>query len=96
MTRLTRRQLLLHCAPLGAAALALARRAGAAGACVQPDSEALRASLNYVSAAPDPAAACAHCAFFTADAAGGACGACKILGGAVDAAGHCDSFSPPS
>lgn len=96
MTRLSRRQLLLGTLPLGVAGLALARSARAADACVQPDSEALRASLNYVGTAADPAASCAHCAFFTADAAGGACGACRILGGGVDAAGHCDSFSPPS
>jgi hypothetical protein len=95
MTRLTRRQLLLNAVPLGVAGIAFGRAARAADACVQPDSEALRASLNYVSAAADPAAACAHCAFFTADA-GGACGSCKILSGAVDATGHCDSFSPPS
>jgi hypothetical protein len=95
MTRLTRRQLLLRAVPLGVAGCALAR-AGRAAACVQPESESLRASLNYASAAADPAAACARCAFFTADVAGGPCGACEILGGPVDATGHCDSFSPPS
>ena len=96
MSRLSRRQLLLGTLPLGLAGGVFARAVRAADACVQPDSEALRASLNYVVAAADPAAACARCAFFTADPAGGACGACKILGGAVDATGHCDSFSPPS
>ena len=93
MTSLSRRQFLLRAVPLGVAGIALAR---AADACVQPDTESLRASLNYVSASTDTSAACAHCAFFTADSAGGACGTCTILGGAVDAAGHCDSFSPPS
>jgi high potential iron-sulfur protein len=68
----------------------------AADACVDPDSESLRASLNYASTSTDAAATCARCAFFTADPAGGACGACGILGGAVDNTGHCDSFSPPS
>jgi hypothetical protein len=68
----------------------------AAGSCVQPESEALRTSVNYVESAADPAAACARCAFFTADPAGGACGSCQILSGPVDATGHCDSFSPPS
>ena len=96
MTPLSRRQFLLRAMPLGVAGIALARGARAADACVEPDTESLRASLNYVSASTDPAAACAHCAFFTADSAGGACGTCKILGGAVDAVGHCDSFSPPS
>ena len=94
MNRLTRRSLLLGAVPLGVAGITLARAAPAADACVQPDSEALRASLNYVSAASDPAASCAHCAFFTAAAAG--CGSCTIMSGAVDATGHCDSFSPPS
>ncbi len=96
MTGLTRRQLLLRAVPLGAAAVAFARTVGAAEACVQPESESLRASLNYVSATADPGAACAHCAYFTADPAGGACGPCQILGGPVDATGHCDSFSPPA
>ena len=83
----------MQAVPFGLAGFAFAR---AAKACVQLESESLRASLNYVEVASDPAAACAHCAFFTADSAGGACGACRIMGGAVDAAGHCDSFSPPS
>jgi hypothetical protein len=95
MTRLTRRQLLLS-VPFGAAGFALPDLARAAGACVQPDSESLRASLNYLNPSADAAAACAHCAFFTAAPAGGACGECKILGGPVDSTGHCDSFSPPS
>lgn len=96
MTGLTRRQLLLRAVPLGLAGFALSRGARAAGSCVQPESESLRASLNYVSASADAAATCAHCAFFTAGPAGGACGGCKILGGPVDSTGHCDSFSPPS
>ena len=95
MTGLTRRQLLLRAAPLGVAGIAFARALRAADACVGPDTESLRASLNYTSTGADAAATCAHCAFFTADSGGG-CGACKILGGAVDSTGHCDSFSPPS
>lgn len=96
MNRLTRRQLLLQAAPLGAAVIGLAHAARADEACVQPDSESLRASLNYVSASVDASAACARCAYFTADPAGGSCGPCQILGGPVDATGHCESFSPPS
>ena len=95
MTSLTRRQL-LRTAPLGLAGIALARPARAAGSCVEPDSEPLRASLNYVNPAADAATACAHCAFFTADPAGDGCGSCTMLGGPVDSTGHCDSFSPPS
>ncbi len=94
MTGLTRRQLLFRAAPLGMAGIALAARA--ADACVQPESESLRASLNYASTGADMAATCAHCAFFTADPASAACGGCQIMGGPVDATGHCDSFSPPA
>jgi hypothetical protein len=96
MTGLTRRNLLLRVVPLGVAGIAFARAVRAADACAGPDTESLRASLNYMSRGPDAAATCAHCAFFTVDTAGGACGACKILGGSVDSTGHCDSFSSPS
>lgn len=96
MTGLTRRYLLIRAVPLGVAGIALSRAGRAADACVGPDTESLRASLNYANPGADAAAACAHCAFFTADSAGLACGSCKILGGAVDSTGHCDSFSPPS
>ena len=96
MRVLTRRDLLTRALTLGAAGTAFARAARGAESCVGPESESLRASLNYVNPAADAAAACARCAFFTADPSGGACGACKILGGPVDASGHCDSFSPPS
>jgi hypothetical protein len=96
MSGLTRRELLLRAMPLGVAGFALARLARGAESCVLPESESMRASLNYASTAADPAVACARCAFFTADTAGGGCGACQILGGPVDATGHCDSFSPPS
>jgi hypothetical protein len=96
MTGLTRRELLLRAMPLGIAGIASARAARAADSCVGPESEPLRASLKYTGTAADPAAACVHCAFFTADPAGGDCGHCTILGGAVDRTGHCDSFSPPS
>lgn len=94
MSGLSRRRLLFSAVPAGIAGMALGRLAHGAEACVSPESESLRASLNYTGTAPVPEAACAHCAFFTADAAGGPCGACQILGGPVDATGHCDSFSP--
>ena len=96
MAQLTRRELLFRAVPLGVAGIAFARAVRAGDACVGPDTESLRASLNYANPGADAAATCAHCAFFTADPAGPACGACKILGGAVDSTGHCDSFSPPS
>ncbi len=96
MTGLTRRQLLLRAVPLGMAGIAFARAARAADACVQPESESLRASLNYVSSSANASATCAHCAYFARDPAGDACGACQILSGPVDAAGYCESFSPPA
>jgi len=96
MSRTNRRTFLFRTASLGIAGFAFARLSRAADACVQPESESLRASLNYASASANPAAACAHCAFFTANPAGSACGGCQILGGPVDATGHCDSFSPPA
>lgn len=95
MTRLSRRRFAFLALPFGLAGAAFARRSRAEG-CAQPDSEALRTSLNYVSVAPDASAACARCAFFAAEAAGSACGACSIFAGPVDATGHCDSFSPPA
>ena len=94
MTGLTRRQLLLRAVPLGVAGIVLVRAARAAESCVEAESESLRASLNYANPAADASTAFAHCAFFTADPAGGACGACKMMGGPVDSTGHCDSFSP--
>ena len=96
MSQLTRRELLLCAVPFGVAGLGLARAGRTAEACVLPESESLRASLNYASTAADPEVACARCVFFAADPAGGGCGVCQILGGPVDATGHCDSFSPPS
>ena len=95
MAVFTRRRL-LQALPLGLGGVALAPSTHAAGGCVQPESESMRASVNYVGTAADPAAACARCAYFSADPAGGACGSCQILSGPVDATGHCDSFSPPS
>ena len=96
MAGITRRRLLMGTLPLGVSGLVFTCAARAAGSCVQPESEALRASVNYVNPSADPAVACTHCAFFTADSAGGACGSCQILSGPVDATGHCDSFSTPS
>jgi hypothetical protein len=94
MVGMTRRQLLQRTLALGLAGSASPLAGRAAGACVEDASQSLRASVNYVAPAPDPASACARCAFFTADPSGGSCGNCQILSGPVDATGHCDSFSP--
>jgi hypothetical protein len=66
-------------------------RSHAATSCTDPSSEALRVSLHYSDAAPNPAQACAACGFFTAAQA---CGNCTIMSGPVDPKGHCDSWSP--
>jgi hypothetical protein len=73
--------------------------AAAAKSCVHPDElsasdASLRKANAYVEAAPDPTKTCAGCAFFTADAAGGACGTCQIfVGGPANAGGHCSSWA---
>lgn len=70
----------------------------AAQACVDaaslPSSQrSLRESLQYTSQSPRAEQACAACAFFQADTSG-ACGHCQMIGGVVDATGHCNSWSP--
>lgn len=97
MNELPRRRFLRTAATLAAsAALApqLIPLARAADSCTDPASEALRVSMNYVSKAADAAQSCATCGFFAADEAKPACGGCQIMSGPVDAAGHCDSWSP--
>lgn len=98
MTTLPRRRLLVGAARLATTAVlapALVPLAHAAGSCVDSASESLRSSLNYLPVAADPAKACGGCAFFKAEAAGAACGACEIMSGPVDRSGTCDSWSPP-
>ncbi len=65
--------------------------------CVDPatldgGAKSMRSSLNYVDASPDPAKACALCAFF--QASGDGCGTCQLLNGPVNSKGHCDSWGP--
>lgn len=98
MTTLPRRSLLVGAARFATAAVlapALVPLARAAESCVDPASESLRSSLNYAAVAADPAKACGGCAFFKAEAAGTACGACEIMSGPVERSGTCDSWSPP-
>ena len=97
MTALHRRSFIRHAARLAAAAALappLIPLARAAESCADPASEALRVSMNYVPVAADPAQSCLSCGFFTADGARPACGDCQIMSGPVDAAAHCDSWSP--
>jgi anaerobic selenocysteine-containing dehydrogenase len=97
MTTLRRRRFIRHAAQLAAAAALgpqLIPIARAADSCTNPDSEALRVSVSYVAKAADATQSCATCGFFGADDAKPACGGCQIMGGPVDATGHCDSWSP--
>lgn len=96
----TRRGLLRAATALGLGVVAIgvsACQSGGQAVCSDPDKLtdaqiAVRSSFEYVEKAPDPGKACAGCAFFLADAAG-ACGACDLLKGPVNSAGHCSSWS---
>jgi hypothetical protein len=102
--KLTRRVVLrngLQISVGGAVSIALAGCGGAKDeqfSCVNPDDlsegeRSMRVSLNYKDKSPDAAQACKDCAFFTADTAGGGCGACELLGGQVSDQGRCESWS---
>ena len=97
MKNLSRRLLLRRALQLTAAvaaAPALMRSAQAADSCVDPQSESLRTSLHYASVSPVPNENCGACGFFAVSQGG--CGNCQIMGGPVDATGHCDSWSAKS
>lgn len=85
-----------------AAVPALLAASGAAAAsdaiCYDPDALPLnlknrRKALGFVEQSPDAKRRCGLCAFFQAK--DGDCGSCQLLsGGAVTAAGVCNSFAP--
>lgn len=91
----SRRRFLIACgapAPL----LLLASSAAKAARCADPDELSsaeigMRDSLGYRSVSVDSAKACKHCKFYDTD--GNECGSCQILGGKVDATGHCASWT---
>lgn len=99
---LSRRRLLAGACQASTATF-LALIGGCAGkkpsaACTDPgqltDSETgLRASLQYTDQASDPAKACSTCAYFHRAADTTECGNCQILNSAVEAKGHCTSWS---
>ena len=78
----------------GVALLPLVARRAAADSCVDPSSESLRTTLNYLEVSPHPEQACSSCGFFTAGTA--PCGNCQIMSGPVSATAHCDSWAPKS
>lgn len=99
MKTYSRRVVLRQGAQLLSAACALPLVSHAATptqSCVQPASQGLLQSLNYMAVSSDSAKACRGCAFFTADSANGSCGNCMIATGPVDATGHCDSWTAKS
>lgn len=70
-----------------------ARAARSAESCADPESESLRASLNYSSVSADPAKACGGCGFYAGDESKQGCGNCVIMSGPVDETGVCDSWA---
>ncbi|MCE7796227.1 high-potential iron-sulfur protein [Sphingobium sufflavum] len=84
----------------GGAAMAAGAAAGATGeVCIDPtklpaSQTSMRRSLGFKMASTDPKKTCGTCMFFTG-AKGSDCGKCALLsGGAVPAAGVCDSWAP--
>jgi uncharacterized paraquat-inducible protein A len=69
----------------------------AAGTCADLDSlsasqKSLRQSLNFKPVSDD-SRHCSGCAFFTANANDGNCGACQIFNGPTSAQSRCDSWA---
>lgn len=67
-------------------------------ACVEIDSEPLRASLNYVDPSPHQDKHCRTCAFFdqttNASRDNAVCARCQIMSGPVNSSAYCDSYAP--
>jgi uncharacterized paraquat-inducible protein A len=98
MPRLNRRTFLVRSLQVPAALL---MAEGAIGSCVDPDElsdsvQSMRESLEYTDAAADPKQLCSGCSFFKPEKAGASCGHCEVLGGPVDAKGHCVSWTKRS
>jgi outer membrane murein-binding lipoprotein Lpp len=98
--RFSRRTLLLGASAAGTLLLAGCTKDAAkqAAGCADADSltdqeRSLRTSMSYTDVAPNAAEACDGCAFFHASETAPGCGRCDILLGAVDAEGHCQSWS---
>jgi len=53
---------------------------------------AIRTSLSYADASPEPGKSCLSCQQFLPAAAAGTCGGCKVLKGPISPAGYCKSF----
>ena len=55
---------------------------------------AMRNTLQYVDASPDPEKACDACALFVAAVAGQDCATCTVVKGPIHPKGTCTSFAP--
>ena len=55
---------------------------------------AMRNTLQYVDASPDPDKLCDGCALYVAAEAGQNCGACTVIKGPIHPKGSCTSFAP--
>jgi hypothetical protein len=102
---ISRRALLMRACQLAVAAasvfIAGCAKKDAVAACAAPDQlssgeSSLRASLQYIEQASDSAKACRGCVYFHAAADADSCGKCEILNGAINAHGHCASWSANS
>lgn len=97
---ITKAALLGVLAPATAATLAACGGGGdsaAAAGCndtssLAPADKAMRESLKYVDATPDPAKPCDGCQLYVAAAAGAACGSCSLVKGPIAPKGYCTSW----
>lgn len=99
MHQLPRRLIVRRALQMAAALAALPRivtAAPAPRACVDPQSESLRASLHYASVSAVANQSCSGCGFFTRDSGQSGCGSCVIMSGPVDETGRCDSWNARS
>jgi len=99
MSQLNRRKFLFFGVQVPAAILI--SKAAAAATCGDPDNlsnreQGMRESMEYTDEAPDPKQACSGCSFFMAEEGDSGCGGCSVLGGQVNSAGHCVSWTKRS
>jgi hypothetical protein len=59
---------------------------------LSPTDVTVRTSLAYVDNSVEPGKTCSNCQQFIANAAGNACGTCKVVKGPINPAGYCKSY----
>ena len=101
--KLSRRHLLQNAAALGTFAVlgatACSKPKGAPAVCTDTtglaaSDVAVRTTLGYVDASPEPGKSCLTCQQYIGAKEDGACGGCKVLKGPISPAGYCKSFAP--